>query len=251
MKFMLAMLTPVVIILAGCSGESGSTAGAAPDEQSAAIQERTFEPYNAEPESSAAAKPETAPEEEKSPYTGPAAPHVRKLGDDNSTIRDNAAEKLTDMGEAAVDNLIMALEDRDSNVRANAAWVLGRIKDKKAVEPLIKAARDRSAKVRSYAALALGKLGDEKAVPVLNAALNDTNRDVRLTARQALDKLLPKTASGPAAVPKSGGGGPEGVMRAFIRALAAKNPAAVYNCMSKGMRRKIEVQLAQVKSSSG
>lgn len=255
MRLVPAILALAAIVLVGCSGESDSSASGTPESQPATetpMQDYSFgesEPgEKAQPES-AAEKAQPAPEEE-SPYTGPAAPHIEKLGSNNSTTRDRAADRLVDMGEAAVDMLIAALNDRSGNIRANAAWVLGQIKDKKAVEPLIKAARDRSAKVRSYAALALGKLGDERAIPVLNAAVNDTDRDVRMTAEQALKKLEPERAARAETVLKSGAG-PEAVMRAFISALAAKNPAGLYSCISKASKKQVATELARIKNSSG
>ncbi len=256
MRLSLVMLTAAVMILAGCSGGNGGTAGASQDEQSAAGHERSFEPYeaeqkaNAQPETPAAQKNESAPKEEESAYTGPAAPYIKKLGDSNSTVRDRAADKLIDMGADVVEALIAALKDRDADIRANAAWILGQIKDERAVEPLIEAARDRNAKVRSYAALALGKLGDKRAIPVLNSAVNDTDRDVRLTAEQALAKLEPKKTPLPSKTVLTGLG-PEAAVRTFINSWATKNPVALFDCISSGMKRQVAAELAQIKSSSG
>ena len=50
---------------------------------------------------------------------------------------DEAVKALGDIGEAAVDPLMGALEDEDEYVRALAAWVLGEIADARAVTPLI------------------------------------------------------------------------------------------------------------------
>jgi len=252
MRPALGIILSAFIALAGCTGESDTPVAGTPGDQPET--QREIEPYEPaqtgpQPKAEAAVASDSASKEKESIYTGPAAPYIEKLGNSDSAVCDKAAEKLMDMGRAAVDALIVALKDRNGRIRANAAWVLGQIKDEKAVEPLIEAVRDGSSNVRSYAALALGKLGDKRAIPVLNAAVNDTDRDVRLTAQQALDKIEPERASRTAAAPSTGSG-PEEVLRAFVSALVAKNPAGMYDCMSRGMRKQVEAELASIKSGS-
>jgi len=97
-------------------------------------------------------------------------------------------EKLKKRGK--VDGLIKALKDKDSNVRCDAARVLGVIKDARAVEPLIQALNDReSADVRCNAAEALGKIGDSRAVEPLVQVLKGGGSYVTQSAAEALHKL--------------------------------------------------------------
>jgi HEAT repeat protein len=62
----------------------------------------------------------------------------------------------------AVEPLIAALDDKDSNVRYNAAGELGNLKARQAVERLRKALDDSDAEVRANAAEALGKISAGK-----------------------------------------------------------------------------------------
>jgi len=64
---------------------------------------------------------------------------------------------LRSIGAAAVEPLTKALKDSNGEVRASAAWVLGKIGDARAVEPLVSAMRDWEA--GNLAAEALKKLG--------------------------------------------------------------------------------------------
>lgn len=79
-------------------------------------------------------------------------------------------DKIIEIGENAVDPLIVLLmDDKDDEVRKNAAEVLGKIGDRRAVEPLITTLNDR--RVRHYAIMALGEIGDEMAVGALISSL--------------------------------------------------------------------------------
>jgi HEAT repeat protein len=89
----------------------------------------------------------------------------------------------------AVPPLIQALGDSDWDVRAAAAWALGKLGDPRAVPALIQALRDRSENVRFAAAWALGDLGDPQAVPALIKALGDGWDAVRFAAAWALGDL--------------------------------------------------------------
>jgi len=81
---------------------------------------------------------------------------------------------------------IDALKDEDSDVREGAAEALGEIGDKRAVEPLILALKDEDWIVREGATGALGEIGDERAVEPLTEALKDENYQVREAAKKAL-----------------------------------------------------------------
>jgi HEAT repeat protein len=86
-------------------------------------------------------------------------PLMRALKDEDSYVRDNAAEAIGKIGKSAVEPLTQALKDNNSYVREVAAEDLGKINDIRAVEPLIQALKDDNEKVRSAAKDALTKLG--------------------------------------------------------------------------------------------
>ena len=86
---------------------------------------------------------------------------IRALGHDYLRVREVAAEELLKIGPPAVDVLLYALKDRDSDVRWLAAQVLGHLGDPRAVEQLKAALRDEDLYVRKAAAGALRLLGWE------------------------------------------------------------------------------------------
>ena len=108
----------------------------------------------------------------------------------DSDVRQAAAEALGEIKDPrAVEPLIAALKDEDSDVRAAAAYALGEIKDPRAVEPLIAALKDGDSDVRKAAAKALGEIKDPRAVEPLIAALKDAKWRVREAAAEALVSL--------------------------------------------------------------
>lgn len=129
--------------------------------------------------------------------------------------RSGVAKKL---GKAAVEPLITALNESDSDVRDRVALVLAEIVEigdtrvvepliavlkgsqyaqmraakalekigKAAVEPLINTLKDSSKEVRARVCLALGRIGDVRAVEPLTIALKDNEAFVRRRAAEAL-----------------------------------------------------------------
>jgi HEAT repeat protein len=85
--------------------------------------------------------------------------------------------------------MVEASEDEDSVVRANVAYILGRVRDPQAVQPLVRALSDEEVDVRMAAATALGRIGDKRAVKYLVNALGDESKYVRLFVAEALDNL--------------------------------------------------------------
>ena len=85
--------------------------------------------------------------------------------------------------------LIAALRDAKPDVREQAAFALGQIRDRRAVEPLISALKDANADVRQQAAFALGQMRDRAAVEALVIALKDTDADVREQVAFALGQI--------------------------------------------------------------
>lgn len=97
-------------------------------------------------------------------------------------------DQLTALGKDAAAPLIDILNDRDTNVRKEAAVVLGKIGGSKAVEPLINLLKDEDSSVQDKAADALVKIGIPSVNPLIGAL---TNRDtlVRKKAAGALSRI--------------------------------------------------------------
>ena len=122
-------------------------------------------------------------------------PLIHALKDKDEYVRLEAAEALSEIGDAAVEPLIHVLKDKDWDVRWKAAKALGEIGDERAVEPLIHALKDKHKVVRWKAAVALGEIGDERAVEPLIHALKD--KEVRSEAAEALGKIEDERAVEP------------------------------------------------------
>lgn len=81
----------------------------------------------------------------------------------------------------AVDMLVSLLEDRDPEIRGQAAKVLGDARIKKASDRIVKLLSDDAERSRFFAAIALGKIGDSDAVgPTLAMLKQNDNRDAHL-----------------------------------------------------------------------
>src|SRR5205823_3271229 len=103
---------------------------------------------------------------------------------DLSVERSYAAIRLGQPGNRkAVEPLIDALGDVDSEVRGRAAAALGRIGDQAAIDPLIAALRDPAPFVRLKAVIALGELRAKRAMEPLLARLKDENEESEVRAR--------------------------------------------------------------------
>jgi HEAT repeat protein len=77
----------------------------------------------------------------------------------------------------------------NSNLRAGAAYCLGKLKEQSAVIPLIfSALNDREDEVRGVACNALGEIGDKRALPDLQEiAQNDKNEDLKEIAKKVIN----------------------------------------------------------------
>ncbi|HOO53558.1 MAG TPA: HEAT repeat domain-containing protein [Methanothrix sp.] len=116
---------------------------------------------------------------------------ILDLKDENSSVRENAAVALGEIGDPrAVNPLIETLEDEDWGVRYWAAQALGEIGDTRAVNPLIEALKDYGM-IRINAAEALGEIGDPRAVDPLIETLEDEDSAdlVRESAAYALGEI--------------------------------------------------------------
>lgn len=96
---------------------------------------------------------------------------IDALDSKDISLQDEARKALVKIGKSAVDSLIIALKDKNSNVRKDVVAILGEIGDSRAVATLIATLKDESPDVREGAALALGKIKDSRAVEPLIAVL--------------------------------------------------------------------------------
>lgn len=101
-----------------------------------------------------------------------------------------AAAKLGELGDPdAVEPLIEALNDRSSEVKANAIHSLGQLGDQRAVVPLLRRLEDPDDLVSSQAALALAELGDTRAIGPMIELLRTVNKWQCSAVASALGKF--------------------------------------------------------------
>jgi HEAT repeat protein len=112
------------------------------------------------------------------------------LRDEDNSVRAAAAEALVQIGEPSVLPLCAALTDPISYVRAWASRALKEIGDPRAVEPLCVMLMDKDSGLHVSAAIALGEIGDARAVEALYVALcNDEDPAVRHSVTRALAQI--------------------------------------------------------------
>ncbi|HEX8520962.1 MAG TPA: PVC-type heme-binding CxxCH protein [Tepidisphaeraceae bacterium] len=81
----------------------------------------------------------------------------------------------------AINLVTPLLADKDEEVRAQAAKIVGEAKDGDSLQKIIKLLADPSPRVRFFAAMACGKIGDEQAVPgLLKLLANTADKDAFL-----------------------------------------------------------------------
>lgn len=142
-----------------------------------------------------AAETVTAFERGIPPYALDESPAVRRealrraLRHRDRRVRREAVEALRYEGPEAGPDLIFALRDEDTWVRAAAAGALGELRVSAAVPALIKALEDREWAVRADAALALGRLRKPEAVSALTVLMQDEDALVRDEAAWALRQI--------------------------------------------------------------
>ena len=108
-------------------------------------------------------------------------PHVRVFT--INSIVDNSKR------ESAVDAIINTLLDDDGEVRARAAWALGKIQSKNAIEPLIQSLNDDNYNVRKNGLRSLGELVAIDSIQEILKKLEDNHWEVRNEAAVVLDYL--------------------------------------------------------------
>jgi HEAT repeat protein len=130
-------------------------------------------------------------------------PHVSGRGE--FAPRWQAVAGLVQLGDAAVEPLCQALQDKSSYTRRFAAEALNRIGDPRAVPPLIAALQNSEVYVQRYVAYALAALGDMRAIAPLATALRKPEEarkvhpafralDVSQEALSALHTVLERSA---------------------------------------------------------
>lgn len=117
---------------------------------------------------------------------------------DNAGKRNSAIEALVQIGAAAVDAMLRALDTPDTDVRKFLVDTLGEIRDARAVPALIRALQDADQNICVAAAESLGKIGDRGAVEPLIACLKRTARGwLDYAAAEALGEIGDERALGP------------------------------------------------------
>ncbi len=131
-------------------------------------------------------------------------PLIAAMEDGNSDVREAAAIALGQIGSPAVEPLIATLEDGNPDVREAAAITLGQIGDVRAIEPLIlitalkgwplHSIRDLEA--HEAAAAALVRIGSPAVEPLITV-LKDDEQYVRAAAAIALGQIVDVRAAEP------------------------------------------------------
>ncbi|MEQ8221265.1 MAG: HEAT repeat domain-containing protein [Candidatus Eremiobacterota bacterium] len=113
-----------------------------------------------------------------------------KMGDEDTHVQAYSADALIRLGNFAIDFLIKRLNDDDETIRVNATKILGRMGDSRAVPALTEILlKDKSYLPRAYAASALGLIGDTSSIDILCTSLGDENELVRLHSIEALSRI--------------------------------------------------------------
>jgi HEAT repeat protein len=120
---------------------------------------------------------------------------VKELIHEEDWKRMNATAELLKRGPEAVRHLLAALADENPRVRAEAALMLGRIKDRTAGVPIVKLLTDPEPVVRAAAAEALQHVADDAALAALVRLLEEPAQ--RDTAAAVLGHLKDSGAMEP------------------------------------------------------
>ena len=150
-------------------------------------------------------------------------PLEKRLADDDKFVRRSAARAMVDIGGSAIEVLMSSLtsenilshqesawalgymagiggkvsvppllnwlKDKDTILRRNTAWALGKIKDIYSVDALLESLSDNDTEVRRNSAWALGEVREKNALPGLIEHLSDEARVVRAESARALGKI--------------------------------------------------------------
>jgi HEAT repeat protein len=118
---------------------------------------------------------------------------IEALKDQNRYVRESIIKALGKIGDAkAIDTLIRMLKGVENEVGElvkNAIIEIAK-KDLVAIDKLVKALKDNDSEIRKKVARTLGEIGDKRAVDSLIEALRDSEGIVRFEARKALVRIL-------------------------------------------------------------
>src|SRR5207247_1971665 len=112
---------------------------------------------------------------------------VKELIHEEDWKRMNATAELLKRGPEAVRHLLVVLADENPRVRAEAALMLGRIKDRAAGVPIVKLLTDPEPIVRTAAAEALEQLADPRSADAWIETMGDP--DLRIIASRSLKHI--------------------------------------------------------------
>ncbi|MBI4826543.1 MAG: HEAT repeat domain-containing protein [Nitrospirae bacterium] len=116
-------------------------------------------------------------------------PLIKALRNKSEVLQNHVIFALTDIGDAADDDLIPLLNDDDWVVRKNAARFLYHSENDRALDALIKASNDKNPNVLISIAIALGEFRDSRAVETLIIMLKNDDREVRRRAAFGLGMI--------------------------------------------------------------
>jgi HEAT repeat protein len=114
---------------------------------------------------------------------------IKALRYNDFEVQTQAAEALGSLGGEGINDLILALKDKDRDVRLGIIEALSVIRDQRAVPSLIELLGDTSSEVRWETAIALGEIGSPDAISPLKNSLRDPDKYVRYGAASALAKI--------------------------------------------------------------
>jgi len=113
---------------------------------------------------------------------------IQALRYNDFEVQTSAAHALGTLGTEGINELILALRDKDRDVRLGIIEALSVIRDQRAVPQLIELLNDKSSEVRWETAIALGEIGGPDVTSPLKNALRDPDKYVRYGAASALSK---------------------------------------------------------------
>lgn len=136
---------------------------------------------------------------------------IVSLTDKDEIIRANAASAVIYLpASEAVQVLIPLLSDKQPFVRKEAAYALGKVREKSATPALLRLLdREKDLEVKSSFVIAMGEIGDISAVETLNSLLNDRPKEdtefVRRSAARSIGQIaqIVKTGDGYIVTPQN------------------------------------------------
>ena len=106
-----------------------------------------------------------------------------------STVGEQAALALVQIGAPAVDSLIAAAHEQNDDSRTHAVWALRLIGDPRAADVFRAGLRDRTERVRYESLWAIAELKRPDAVNILAPLLEERNENIRINAIHAIAQI--------------------------------------------------------------